>query len=154
MFWIRSLVCFAVLCVLLQSSRWGGESSLALLYFCVLNVRLLLSFFDSFSRCHGLVYDCDCAISGSYYLSFRQNEKNTYAPYLNLQVKPEKIYIILCILEGKMPFKMHKIVFFPEKSVPTLSKIFRPVTRNTLIFFIWPYIVIFLRTYLSPFKPI
>ena len=88
MFWIRSLVCFAVLCVLLQSSRWGGESSLALLYFCVLNVRLLLSFFDSFSRCHGLVYDCDCAISGSYYLSFRQNEKNTYAPYLNLQVKP------------------------------------------------------------------
>ena len=43
-----------------------------------------------------------------------------------------------------MPFKMHKITFFPEKKifkkkcVPTLPKIFRPVTRNTLTFFIWP----------------
>ena len=40
-----------------------------------------------------------------------------------------------------MPLKMHKtIFFFPGKkiikkiSVPTLPKIFRPVTRNTLIF--------------------
>ena len=53
--------------------------------------------------------------------------------------------IILCILKGKMPFKMHKIMFFPEKKlkkicvpIATLPKIFRPVTRNTLIFFIWP----------------
>ena len=22
--------------------------------------------------------------------------------------------IILCVLKGKMPFKMHKIIFFPE----------------------------------------
>ena len=33
-----------------------------------------------------------------------------------------------------MPFKMHKIVFFPpkkfKKCVPTVPKIFRPVTRN------------------------
>ena len=42
----------------------------------------------------------------------------------------------LCILKGKMPFKMHKIIFFPEKKicVPTLPKIFRPITRNMLIF--------------------
>ena len=41
-----------------------------------------------------------------------------------------------------MPFKMHKIIKkFPEKKkkykyicVPTLPQIFRPVTRNTLIF--------------------
>ena len=34
-----------------------------------------------------------------------------------------------------MPFKMHKIIyFFQEKNVPTLPKIFRPVTRNTLLF--------------------
>ena len=26
----------------------------------------------------------------------------------------EKKYIILCILKGKMPFKMHKIIFFPK----------------------------------------
>ena len=39
------------------------------------------------------------------------------------------------------PFKMHKLYFFPEKKiikknyyVPTLPKIFRPVTRNTHIF--------------------
>ena len=37
---------------------------------------------------------------------------------------------------------MHKnYIFFPEKKcVPTLPTIFRPVTRNTLIFFIWPNI--------------
>ena len=40
--------------------------------------------------------------------------------------------------------KCIKLYFFPEKKkkkkiyVPTLPKIFRPVTRNTLIFFIWP----------------
>ena len=41
-----------------------------------------------------------------------------------------------------MPFRMHKIIFFPEKKelkkyvcVPTLHKIFRPVNRNTLFFF-------------------
>ena len=65
-------------------------------------------------------------------------------PYLNILVKPRIIfrfsgkYIILCILKGEMPFKMHKIIFFSRKKiikkicVPTLPKIFRPVTRNTL----------------------
>ena len=42
-----------------------------------------------------------------------------------------------------MPFKMHEINFFFQKKeikicVPTLPKISRPDTRNTLIFFIWP----------------
>ena len=43
---------------------------------------------------------------------------------------------------------MHKIISFPEKinkiRVLTLPKIFIPVTRNMLIFFIWPesYILI------------
>ena len=27
----------------------------------------------------------------------------------------EKIYIILCILKGEMPFKMHEIIIFPRK---------------------------------------
>ena len=38
-----------------------------------------------------------------------------------------------------MPFKMHKIIFFPEKnkkSVPIQPKFFRPVPRNTLIFYL------------------
>ena len=62
-------------------------------------------------------------------------------PYLNLLVKP-RIFsgfsgknIILCILKGEMPFKMHKIIYFSPKTkylkkwyVPTLCKIFRPVT--------------------------
>ena len=45
--------------------------------------------------------------------------------------------IILSIL----PFQMHKIIIFQEKKIieikicmPTLPKVFRPVTRNTLIF--------------------
>ena len=48
--------------------------------------------------------------------------------------------------ERQMPFKMHKIIFFSGKKKylkkkiicadPTLPKIFRPVTLNTLIFFI------------------
>ena len=37
--------------------------------------------------------------------------------------------IILCILKGEMPFKMHKIIMFSRKKiVPILPKIFRPVT--------------------------
>ena len=69
-------------------------------------------------------------------------------PYLNLLVKPITFFqvfwknIILCLLKGKMPFKMHKIMFFPEKKitkkiicVPTLPKIFRPVTLNTHFLF-------------------
>ena len=65
--------------------------------------------------------------------------------YLNLLVKPRFFFrfsgknIILCFLKGKMPYKMHKIIFFPEKKmkkicVSTQHKIFRPVTRNTFIF--------------------
>ena len=66
--------------------------------------------------------------------------------YLNLLAKPvifsdflEK-NIILCILKGRTPFKMHKIIyFFPEKKlfkkcVPSLPKISRSVTRNTPFF--------------------
>ena len=36
--------------------------------------------------------------------------------------------------------KMHKIIFFSRKKIclPTLPKIFRPVTRNTLIFLFGP----------------
>ena len=39
-----------------------------------------------------------------------------------------------------MPFKMHKIILFSRKKkrkkicVPTVPKVFRPVTRNMLIF--------------------
>ena len=67
--------------------------------------------------------------------------------YLNLpclMVKPRNFQVfwnntILCILKGEMPFKMHKIIFQEKKikkkrCVPTLLKIFRPVTRNTLSF--------------------
>ena len=58
-------------------------------------------------------------------------------PYLNLLVKPIIFFrfseknIILCILKGEMPFKMHKIIFISKKKkicVPTLPKIFRPIT--------------------------
>ena len=38
-----------------------------------------------------------------------------------------------------MPFKMREIYFFPEIKeicVPTLPKVFRPVTLNTLIFYL------------------
>ena len=41
--------------------------------------------------------------------------------------------MILCVLKGEMPFKMHKII--KEKCVPTLPNIFRPLTRNTLFSF-------------------
>ena len=43
-------------------------------------------------------------------------------PYLNVLVKPRffRVFfwgkkIILCILKGKMPFKMHKIIIFFQK---------------------------------------
>ena len=67
-------------------------------------------------------------------------------PCLNLLMKPRIFFmfsgknIILCILKGKMPFKMHKsIYFFPEKT--TTRKVSLPyvifsdhVTPNTLTF--------------------
>ena len=39
-------------------------------------------------------------------------------PYLNLLVKPSIFSgknLILCILKGEMPFKMHKIIYFFQK---------------------------------------
>ena len=72
-----------------------------------------------------------------YLLVWYQSMFRVAGPFRNLQVKP--VFwrnIILCILKGEMPFKMHKLYFFPEKKyVPTLPKIFRPVTQNTPI---WP----------------
>ena len=59
-------------------------------------------------------------------------------PYLNLLMKPWIFFrfsgenIILCILKGEMPFKMHKKVY-----VPTLPKIFRPATGNTHFFYLF-----------------
>ena len=44
-------------------------------------------------------------------------------PYLNLLVKFRIFFrfsgknMILCILKDGMPFKMHKIIFFPDKNV-------------------------------------
>ena len=74
-------------------------------------------------------------------------------PYETLnffQVFLELFFIILCILKGISSFKMHKKNFFPEKKllkkicVPSLPKIFRPVTRYPkhtyfLFGFIWTY---------------
>ena len=60
--------------------------------------------------------------------------------------------MFLYILKGKMPFKMYKIIFFPEKKkeicVSTLPKIFRPVIRNALIF-IWPHFTHTQRLYID-----
>ena len=66
-------------------------------------------------------------------------------PDLNLLVKPRifsgflKKYIIVCILKGEMPFKMHKMLFSSRKKicVPILPKIFRPVTRNIHFTFLY-----------------
>ena len=48
--------------------------------------------------------------------------------------------INLCILKGKMPFKMHKIIFFPEKKIVCLPKLkFSDLLPEIhLFFFIWP----------------
>ena len=70
-------------------------------------------------------------------------------PYLNLLVKNRIYYrfsgkiIILCVLKGKMPFKMHKnIYFFPEKKVKkyvclSYLKCSHP-SPETHFLFIWP----------------
>ena len=64
--------------------------------------------------------------------------KRVNRPYLNLLVKVflEK-NIILCILKGEMPFKMHKFIFYSgkkmiKKNMSTQPKIFRLVTRYTI----------------------
>ena len=57
-------------------------------------------------------------------------------PFLDLKVKFRfsAENVILCILKGEMPFKLHKNIFSRKICVPTLPKIFRPVTRHTRIF--------------------
>ena len=80
-------------------------------------------------------------------------------PYLNLLVKPIIVFrisvknIILWILKGKMPFKMYKIIFFPEKKkmkkkmcayLPKISDLL----PETHLFFYWPYLRV-IRFYLS-----
>ena len=64
--------------------------------------------------------------------------------YQNVLMKPRFFQVFLknynlMHFEGEMPFKMHKIIFFPEKTicVPTPPRIYRPVTRNTLFFFLF-----------------
>ena len=52
--------------------------------------------------------------------------------------------IIIFILKGISPFKMHKIKLFKKKMCVYPTKIFRPVTLNT---FIWPNKVTALRVY-------
>ena len=71
-------------------------------------------------------------------------------PYLNLPVKPRIFLrfsgknIILCILKGEMPFKMNKIIFFPEKKLiiknVCLSYLkFSDLLPETHLYFIWPH---------------
>ena len=53
---VRSLLWVAVLCVFSSFVIIPlGKRKLVALHVCVLNVISLLSFFDSSSRCHGLV---------------------------------------------------------------------------------------------------
>ena len=65
-------------------------------------------------------------------------------PYLSLLVKPRAFSrfsgknIILCISKGKMPFKMHKIIyFFPEKKYVCLPylKFSDPLPETYLFFY-------------------
>ena len=46
--------------------------------------------------------------------------------------------LILCILKGEMPFKMHKIILKKKKKKKKIYvfAIFIPLTRNTLIFYL------------------
>ena len=74
----------------------------------------------------------------------RPNKKNPVfrvtQPYLNLLVK-RRIFlgfleknIILCILKCIKSYFFSRKKIFKKKGVPTLPKIFRPVTRNALGF--------------------
>ena len=52
--------------------------------------------------------------------------------------------MILCILKGEMPFKMHKVIFFQKKKLnkkyvclPYLK--FSDLLPETHLYFIWPY---------------
>ena len=50
--------------------------------------------------------------------------------------------MILCILKGEMPYKMHEIIFFPEKNYlcayPTLN--FQTCYPKHTYIFSWPYL--------------
>ena len=56
-------------------------------------------------------------------------------PYFNLLVKPRffsgfmEKNIILCILKGEMPFRMHKIIFLSEKKLFKKKKMCLPYLK-------------------------
>ena len=56
-------------------------------------------------------------------------------PYLNLLVKPRNVFrfsgknIILCIFKSKMPFKMHKIIFFSRKKKDKKKYVCLPILK-------------------------
>ena len=75
-------------------------------------------------------------------------------PYLNLLVKPRnffqvfwKIYDFM-LLKGKMPFKMHKIIYFFQKKELKIKYVclHYPKCSDLLPFFIWPY-----SSFMKPF---
>ena len=82
------------------------------------------------------------------YSVFRVNQ-----PYLNLLVNPKIFFrfsgkiIFLYILKAILPFKMHKILFYPEKNIIKKSaclsylKYSDPLPK-THLFFIWPKLLI------------
>ena len=43
--------------------------------------------------------------------------------------------VIVCILKGEMPFKMHKIIFFPEKDIIKKKQFCNDPLPETRLFF-------------------
>ena len=63
-------------------------------------------------------------------------------PYQNIQVKPRFFFrfsgnnIILCILKGEMPFKMHKIIFSRIYVRLPYLKFSDPYQKHTYFFYL------------------
>ena len=78
--------------------------------------------------------------------SIRPNKKRPVfkvtRPYLNLLVKPRFFRfsgknIILCILKGEMPFKMHKIIFFSRTLIFFIGLISSNLSNDLFVCLIW-----------------
>ena len=86
----------------------------------------------------------------SVHMCLRPNKKipvfRVTRPYLNLLLKPRFFFRFsgknIIILKGILPFKMHKIIFFPKKKtllkkVCLLYQNFSDSLPETHLFFIW-----------------
>ena len=94
------VLCFVVryyMSILVLQSSWYGREGWLLCLICLLGVSWWLSGYSS--RCHGVVWGCDCGISWSYSLTFFVGSNNFSAQFIKIISHYRKIGYNINVLQ-------------------------------------------------------